>query len=131
MTEEEKKIYIDYRIESAYKTYDAARLLADNNYWNSSVNRLYYSFFYAVNALLFKNDIIAKSHSTTKSQFTDHFIKNGIFEKKYGRLFSQLLDWRQRGDYANIDEYSKDMVEPLFDHVKEIIDQIKSYIYNE
>jgi uncharacterized protein len=124
MTSEERDSYIDYRMESAYKTFDAARLLADNKYWNSAVNRLYYSFFYAVNALLFKNNILAKSHSSTKTLFSQNFIKAGIFDKKYGRLLAQLLDWRQKADYTNICDYSEDFVEPMFDQVKEIIDLI-------
>jgi len=49
--------YVKYRIEKAYKTYDAAKVLADNGFWNSSINRLYYSLFFAVNALLVLNDI--------------------------------------------------------------------------
>ena len=49
--------YVKYRIEKAYQTYDAAKVLADNGFWNSSINRLYYSLFFAVNALLVLNDI--------------------------------------------------------------------------
>ena len=70
MTFEERKEYVKYRIESAHKTFDAAKILAENGFWNSAVNRLYYSLFYAVNALLFMNEIVTKSHSATKSQFS-------------------------------------------------------------
>jgi uncharacterized protein (UPF0332 family) len=48
MTKEERKEYVEYRIKTAYETYDAAKVLANNNFWNSSVNRLYYSVFYSV-----------------------------------------------------------------------------------
>jgi len=102
MTNEERNEYVKYRIESAYKTFDAARILAENGFWNSAVNRLYYSLFYAVNALLILNEIKTKSHSATKSQFSQLFIKTGKFDKKYGRLLSELFDWRQKGDYENI-----------------------------
>lgn len=94
----EKKEYVNYRIESAKTTFEAAKVLAENGFWNSSVNRLYYSLFYAVNALLVLNDIQTKSHSSTKSQFSLHFIKTGIIAKKYGRLLSELFDWRQKGE---------------------------------
>ncbi len=43
MTNEERKEYVNYRIETAYKTFNAAKVLADNGFWNSAVNRLYYS----------------------------------------------------------------------------------------
>jgi uncharacterized protein len=51
MNSDEKKEYVKYKIESAYKTVDAAKILAENGFWNSAVNRLYYAVFYAVNAL--------------------------------------------------------------------------------
>jgi len=51
MKKEERSEYARNRIETAYKTAEAAKLLADNGFWNSAVNRLYYALFYAVNAL--------------------------------------------------------------------------------
>ena len=82
MTFKGKKDYVRYRIESSYKTLEAAKILADNGYWNSVVNRLYYALFYAVNALLVNNGIQTKSHSATKSQFSLFFVKTGKFDAK-------------------------------------------------
>lgn len=128
MTDEERKEYIAYRIESSLKTYDAAVVLAESGYWNSSVNRLYYALFYAVNALLVANAIKTKTHSATKSQFSLHFVKTGKFDKKYGQLFSELSDARQKGDYDNIYDYNREYVQPLFKPVGEMIELIKKEI---
>ncbi len=124
MTVEERQEYVKYRMESAFNTLDAARVLAKNGFWNSCVNRLYYSVFYAVNALLVSEEIQTKSHTSTKSQFSLHFVKTGRFDKKYGRLLSKLYDWRQKGDYDNIFDYNSDSVEPLFEPVEEMINLI-------
>lgn len=128
MNFEERTEYVKYRIESAYETFDAAKVLAEHEYWNSAVNRLYYSVFYAVNALLVMNEIQTKSHSATKSQFSLYFVKTGKFDKKYGRLLSELFDWRQKGDYGNIFEYDYDSVQPLFQPVNEMIKLIEEEI---
>jgi len=125
MTPEERKEYVKYRIESAYKTYNAAKVLADSGYWNSAVNRLYYALFYAVNALLVLNQVQTKSHSATKTQFSLLFIKTGKLDKKYGKLLSKLFDWRQKGDYENVFEYMQNDVEPLFGPVEEMIEAIE------
>ena len=74
MTFGEKEEYIRYRLGTAYKTFAAAKVLAENGFWNSAVNRLYYSVFYAVNALLVLHDIRTKTHSSVKSQFSLHFV---------------------------------------------------------
>ncbi|GAB4326485.1 MAG: HEPN domain-containing protein [Bacteroidales bacterium] len=130
MTDEERKEYVIYRIKSAHKTYNAAKVLAENGFWNSAVNRLYYSVFYAVNALLVANEIITKSHSATKGQFSLHFVKTGKIDRKYGKLLSDLFDWRQKGDYENIFDYNESSVKSLFEPVKEMIELIEKEIKN-
>lgn len=128
MTNEERDEYVKYRIKSAHNTFDAAKVLAKNGFWNSAVNRLYYALFYAVNALLVLNEIQTKSHSATKSQFSLLFVKTGKFDKKYGRLLSELFDWRQKSDYENIFDYDNESVMPLFEPVSEMIDLIEKEI---
>lgn len=128
MTREERNEYVRYRLDTAYKTLEAARVLSENGFWNSAVNRLYYSVFYAVNALLVMNDIQTKSHSATKSMFALHFVKTGKIDKQYGRLLSELFDSRQKGDYENIFDYDMDSVKPLFEPVEEMIRIIEKEI---
>ena len=43
-----KEDYIAYRIKRAYESLEDARILADNERWNATTNRLYYAIFYAV-----------------------------------------------------------------------------------
>lgn len=128
MNQNERKEYVRYRIESSRKTFEAAKVLAENGFWNSAVNRLYYALFYAVNALLVLHKIQTKSHSATKSQFSLHFVKTGKFDKKYGRLLAELYDWRQKGDYDNIFDYDNESVQPLFKPVEEFINSIENDI---
>ncbi|MEI6437017.1 MAG: HEPN domain-containing protein [Bacteroidota bacterium] len=128
MNLEKRKEYVKHRIETAHKTVDAARLLSENGFWNSAVNRLYYALFYAVNALLVSNQIYSQSHSGMKSQFSLHFIKSGKLDKKYGKLLSQLYDWRQKGDYEILFDYDAEMVNSLFEPVVEMISRIEKEI---
>lgn len=124
----DRNAYVQNRIETAYKTLDAAKVLTENGFWNSAVNRLYYSVFYAVNAILVKHEIITQSHSGTKSQFSLHFIKTGKLDKKYGKLLAELFDWRQKGDYENLYEFNSESVLPLLDSVLDMIQQIEKEI---
>ena len=76
--------YIKYRIEKAYSTFKSANLLAKNKFWNDCINRLYYSAFYAINAILLKENIEIKTHSGLKSAFNQTLIKTGILKKEFG-----------------------------------------------
>jgi uncharacterized protein (UPF0332 family) len=128
MTRSLKQDYIEYRIQSAKETLKAAKLLADNLHWNSAINRLYYSCFYAISALLYKYDINANSHAGLKHQFTLHFIKTGLIDKETGRLFVELFDWRQKGDYGDFVDFDKERTLPLIKPVEDLIAKVESLI---
>jgi uncharacterized protein (UPF0332 family) len=130
MNIDERNEYIFHRIETAYKTVEAAKLLSDNGYYNSAVNRLYYAVFYAVNALLVRSEVYAQSHSGVKSQFSLLFIKSGKLDKKFGKLLAQLYDWRQKGDYENLYDFTAESVISLFQPVHEMISAIENELIN-
>jgi uncharacterized protein len=122
--------YIDYRISKSIETFEDAKLLALNNRWNSSVNRLYYSSFYMVSAILYKNDIQSETHNGVKTMFNLHFIKSGIFPLRMGKLYSNLFFWRQESDYADFIEFDGDTVLPLIDEVSEFNMAIQLQIFH-
>ena len=128
MNIDDKLEYVKYRMTSAFNVYEAAKVLAENGFWNSAVNRLYYAVFNAVNALLVQNEIQANSHSGTRTQFSLHYIKTGKLDKKFGKLLTELYDWRQKGDYDNIFDYDSDSVQPLFIQVFEMIEAVDKEI---
>lgn len=125
MTQLLKQEYINYRIASAKETLQAAVLLAENQHWNSAINRLYYACFYAISALLYKYDITANSHSGLKHQFTLHFVKNDKIDKELAKVFSQLSDWRQKGDYSDFLDFDRERTMPLFEPVEVLIKAIE------
>jgi uncharacterized protein (UPF0332 family) len=69
MTIDNREDYIRYRLQRAEESYEDALILAENQRWNAVVNRLYYACFYAVIALLLKNNIETRSHDGTRTQF--------------------------------------------------------------
>jgi uncharacterized protein (UPF0332 family) len=71
-----RKDLVKYRINRAWDTLDDAKILADKEKWNSSINRLYYAAYYAVMALLINSELNPTTHNGAKSNFTMYFIKN-------------------------------------------------------
>jgi uncharacterized protein (UPF0332 family) len=102
--------------------------MIDNKKWNTAVNRLYYTCFYAVIALLLKNNIETHTHNGARTKFSDVFIKTSKIDKKFGKLFSQLSDYRQKGDYGDLFDFDDKIVLPLVDQVKEFISEIGKLI---
>lgn len=128
MTKYLKQDYIDYRITSAKETLNAAKSLARDRHWNSVINRLYYVCFYAISALLYKNEINARSHSGLKHQFSLHFIKTGLISKELAGVFIELCDYRQQGDYGDFVDFDENKTLPLFKPVEELLQTIENMI---
>ncbi len=120
--------YINYRLQRASDTLNDARLLAENHRWNSSINRLYYACFYAVSALLYYHSIEAKTHKGVRIKFMSEFIKTELFDKEYGKLFSDLFDWRQEGDYSDFASFDKELTLPLINQSEEFIALIRKFL---
>jgi uncharacterized protein (UPF0332 family) len=123
-----KNDLINYRIARAKDTYDDASILAEREKWNSTINRLYYAAYYAVMALLLDSDLKPTTHNGAKSNFSEYFIKTGKIDSKYGKMYSQLFTWRQKGDYDDLFDFQKDNVEPYFEPVNDFILMIESMI---
>ncbi len=123
-----KNDYINYRVNKSKEALADALLLIADERWNASINRLYYSCFYIVSALLLKHNIDAKTHNGIKNQFNLKFIKHGIVSTNQGRLYADLFDSRQKGDYGDLYDFEEDAVKSLIDPVKEFISEIEKII---
>jgi len=123
--------YIHYRFNRAQESLEEAIILSKSEKWNAVINRLYYSCFYAVIALLLKNNIKSQSHDGARTQFGFHFIKTAHIDKSYGKLFSKLFDYRQKGDYGDFFDFDKEMTLPLIEQVREFIEEIKKHLYSQ
>lgn len=119
---------VRYRIQKAEETLgDAEYLLADGRLV-SAVNRLYYSMFYAVQALLQTKELSSSKHSGVRAMFNQHFVNTGAVSKEAGRLYGELFKSRQRGDYVDFTEFSEARVRGYLDECREHIAELKMKI---
>jgi uncharacterized protein (UPF0332 family) len=102
--------------------------LAEKQRWNSAINRLYFAAYYAIIALLLNEDYKSTTHNGAKTKFSEHFIKKGIFPAEIGRIYSQLFTWRQKGDYADLFDFTGDKVSPYFDPVERLIALVEEFL---
>ena len=119
---------VKYRYLRALETYEEAIILARENHWNTTANRLYYSCFYAVSALLLKKGFSISTHNGVKTEFHKSFVKSGIMSKQSGRTYSRLFNLRQEGDYMDFKRLEKEDIDPFFQEAKEFIAVITTLI---
>lgn len=89
---------VKYRLFRAEEALEEAEVLYKSSHFNASVNRLYYSCFYAVSALLLNEGLNSSKHSGIRSLFVQHWVKTGRVSKELGQFYRQIFDYRQRSD---------------------------------
>jgi uncharacterized protein (UPF0332 family) len=125
MNSADREEYVQYRLSKADEALVSAQILCDNKQWNAAINRLYYAAYYAVSALLVRSALIAKSHSGVKTQFFLNFVKPGIIELRLGMVYTDLFDWRQKGDYGDFFDFTERDVHSIHGPTKELVESIK------
>ena len=109
---------IKYRLSRAKEALKDAEILISNNRLNSAVNRIYYSLYYAVLALLETKGLASSKHSGVRALFNQYFVKTGIVSKETGRFFSELFNDRQEGDYVDYTKFEVKDVKNKFEKCK-------------
>jgi uncharacterized protein (UPF0332 family) len=128
MMNQDKAQLVKYRLTRARETYNEVAILVKNGLWNTAVNRLYYSCFYAVIALLAENNIEVLSHSGARQMFGLHFIKTGKIDPESGRFLARLFDLRQTGDYDDFIDFDREKVMELLEPADQLISTIENIL---
>ena len=126
--DEERKIMVEFEIERAHRLIDQFPILEDAKLWDTLANRVYYAVFHAVTALLIKNGLHAESHQGVSVLFSKHFVKEGLIDAEYGRLFARLEKMREKSDYTCLFETSEDEVLPMIPKAKELVSIIEGLL---
>lgn len=130
MTAQEKQRELArYRLHQAEESLDEALfLLAGGKSPRSIINRIYYGMFYAVLALLIFEPYASSKHSGVISYFNKRFVKTGLFPESMGRAINKAFELRQRGDYREFADLSREQVEPYLADAESFIRKVRDYL---
>jgi uncharacterized protein (UPF0332 family) len=110
-----------YYIVKARDRYDDGMVLKNMDRYESAANRLYYSLFHTANAVLALKDAASSRHRGVKTLFDMHFIKTGIMDRKYSKLYNTVLEVREDSDYEDFYIIDKAEVDSNFTQVKDYL----------
>ena len=122
---------ISHRMERSRESIRAAEIMLENEMLTISMNRVYYSMFYAVQALLVLHKVSFSKHGQVKGYFNRELIKTGIFSVDMGKLYNKVFEYRQKFDYVDFAAPDRDMVSEYIEKVREFHSTIKEYIQTQ
>lgn len=94
------KELIKVRLEKAREDIDTAVELLSLKRYRAAVNRSYYALFSVTTAVLLTKRLERSKHSGVEAAFNQHFIKTGIIEIEYGKIFNYIRRKREESDYT-------------------------------
>lgn len=128
LKEEDRKVLVMLELEKAEKTLIQWDVQLQAQLWEMAANRLYYSLFHAVSALLISDHHEVGTHRGAVNKFSLYYVKEGVFPKEEGRLYSRLQRLREDGDYNCSIDVEQDEVEEKIEPTRQLIEKIKRYI---
>jgi uncharacterized protein (UPF0332 family) len=91
LQQEDRNALVKVRLQRAKETMEELNGIIPLGYWRIAANRLYYACFYAISALLIKNNLVAHTHSGVINQFGLHFVAKELVSKEQGKLYKHRI----------------------------------------
>ncbi len=128
LSENERKEVVKFRLEKANKTFAEISTLIENEFYRTAANRLYYACFYAATALLINDGYETHTHSGVKTLLGLHYFSTEKIEKVFGKMYRQLFNLRQTGDYEDWTDIEAEDIKPFLVPAEKFIETIENLI---
>ncbi len=122
---EERIILVELEMEKAKKFFSEIEVLAKAGLWSTAANRLYYSVYHAVCALLIKDGHKATTHQGNHIGFGAFYVKTGIFPPDFGRFYNRLQTLREESDYNCMFDVTPEDLDKRIPIAKDMIQRIE------
>lgn len=119
-----KEDLIKYRIERSQETIIEAQKAIKEGHYFLAANRIYYAMFYVVSALAIKEGFITSKHHQLLGWFNKNYVKNGIINKDFGKIYRDSFEKRMEGDYDDFVTFTSDEINQSFSRMKSFIEEI-------
>lgn len=126
--EDSRTQLISYRVEQAKSTAKEAEFLLNNDMLRGSMNRIYYSMFYMLQALSLKYQFESSKHTQLLGWFNKTFINTGKIEVKFSKIITKGYNLRTKGDYATIYDLDKQELLQIFGEMTEFLREIERFL---
>ena len=125
----ERKTLVDLELQKAHEAFGDIKVLISAQRWSGAANRLYYSVFHAVNALLTHDSHPVNTHRGSHAIFNLYYIKTGKLPEECGRLYNNLQTLREESDYNCVFNASEADIKDGIEPARKLIESIEKLIH--
>jgi len=112
----------------AERAFSVAVDMFNLGHYVDAMSKIYYSIFYATEAVLITEGITPKSHRGVLCLFIENYIKTGKFKQSHSKLLSNAFQERIASDYEIKFSISKEEVNEYMHKAREFLDEVKDFL---
>lgn len=120
-----------YRMQEAKDSLKVAKNCLMENFFKDSINRSYYSAFYAIKAVLALGTVDFKRPKDVIAYFNQIYVATEIFPRELGRRLGMLKQLREKSDYDDFYVASKEQAKCQVETAELIINRVQEYLETE
>lgn len=115
-------------LAKAEESLRTAEVVLKEGSYGFAASRAYYGMFYATEALLLTKGMAFSSHSAVLAAFGREYVKPGLFEAKWHRVFHEAFQVRQVGDYEPLEQVSEETARRTLEEGKGFVQAVRSFL---
>lgn len=119
---------INLKLKKAKSLFAETDVLMANKFYTTTINRLYYSCFYATSAFILTKGYSPKTHKGVSKVLHEHFVNQGYFDMEQAAFFGYILQERMQDDYNDFLIIEEEEVVEFIDPAKKYIAYIENLI---
>ena len=120
----EAPVLSNERLYQARQRLKAAEVLLKAGSYKDSLSRSYYAMYSAARALLATKSLDSQKHSGVISLFNQHFVKEGVVDRRLGRLIAEAKGIREESDYGDYVSFSAEEARDQIQNAKLFIKEV-------
>ena len=128
LSETDRKEVVKYRLENARATLKEVPFHLEHKFYKTAANRLYYACYYAASALLINDGYETHTHNGVKTLLSLHYFSQNKLDMAFSKMYRQLFNLRQTGDYDDLVKIDEEEVEPFIEFAEQLIFAIEKLI---
>lgn len=118
----------NYRVKEAKDSLQVSENCLRDGFFKDSINRSYYTAFYAIKAVLALGTVDFKRHKDVVAYFNKEYVATEIFSREIGRRLGTLKQLREKSDYDDFYIASREKAEEQIETAKLILRSVEEYL---
>ena len=118
----------NYRVKEAKDSLQVSENCLRDGFYKDSINRSYYTAFYAIKAVLALGTVDFKRHKDVVAYFNKEYVATDIFSREIGRRLGTLKQLREKSDYDDFYIASREKAEEQIETAKLILRSVEEYL---